>query len=76
LRANVVSTGWTYRQASDSGSTQPSPDLLGALARRLPVGRIGAAADVADAIRFLMRNDFVSGTMLEVDGVQRLVCRP
>jgi NAD(P)-dependent dehydrogenase (short-subunit alcohol dehydrogenase family) len=43
------------------------------MAKRLPVGRIGEPRDIADAIRFLMRNSFVTGTVLHVDGGHRLV---
>lgn len=43
------------------------------MAKRLPVGRIGQPEDIADAILFLMRNGFVTGTVLHVEGGQRLV---
>jgi NAD(P)-dependent dehydrogenase (short-subunit alcohol dehydrogenase family) len=35
---------------------------------RLPVPRLGTAEEVADAICFLMRNTYVTGTTLHVDG--------
>ena len=36
--------------------------------RQTPVRRMGTAEEVADAILFCIRNDFVNGTMLEIDG--------
>ncbi len=32
------------------------------------IPRIGTAAEVADAILFCLRNDFVTGTTVDVDG--------
>ena len=48
-------------------------EVLEAMADRLPVGRVGRAADIAQAIESLMRNEFITGTVLHVDGGQRLV---
>jgi NAD(P)-dependent dehydrogenase (short-subunit alcohol dehydrogenase family) len=45
---------------------------LQAMAERLPVGRIGEPADIADAIAFLMGNRFTTGTVLHVEGGHRL----
>lgn len=33
-----------------------------------PLGRLGDAADVVSAVRFLLENDFVTGTVVVVDG--------
>ncbi len=33
-----------------------------------PLGRLGSAADVVPAVRFLLENDFVTGTVVVVDG--------
>jgi len=40
---------------------------------QLPVKRIGAAADLAHAVLFLMENPYVSGSTIDVDGGGRLV---
>jgi NAD(P)-dependent dehydrogenase (short-subunit alcohol dehydrogenase family) len=42
-------------------------------ASSLPVGRIGRPEEIADAVLFLIKNGFVSGTTLVVDGGHRLV---
>jgi NAD(P)-dependent dehydrogenase (short-subunit alcohol dehydrogenase family) len=43
------------------------------LAGRLPVGRIGCTSEMAAAFLFLMKNEFVTGTVLHVDGGHQLV---
>jgi hypothetical protein len=48
-------------------------DTLAAMARCLPVGRIGRTKDTADAIIALLRNGIISGTVLRADGGHRLV---
>jgi pteridine reductase len=42
------------------------------LAERAPLKRIGSAEDVADAVLYLVRADFVTGEVLVVDGGRRL----
>ncbi|MCD7436621.1 SDR family oxidoreductase [Streptomyces lincolnensis] len=41
---------------------------LEAIAERLPVGRVGRAEDIAQAVRFFMTNGYVTGQTLIVDG--------
>ena len=38
------------------------------LAAAFPVGRVGTADDVAEAIVFLLRSGFTTGTVLHVEG--------
>jgi NAD(P)-dependent dehydrogenase (short-subunit alcohol dehydrogenase family) len=42
--------------------------LIDDYSRRLPVGRPGRPEEIADAVLFLMRNQFVTGITLTVDG--------
>jgi NAD(P)-dependent dehydrogenase (short-subunit alcohol dehydrogenase family) len=42
-------------------------------ASRLPVKRIGTPEDIADAVLFLMKNGFVTGITLTVDGGRLLI---
>ena len=37
-------------------------------AAKLPAGRIGRPEEVADAVLFLVRNEYTTGTTLFVDG--------
>jgi NAD(P)-dependent dehydrogenase (short-subunit alcohol dehydrogenase family) len=50
-----------------------TPSANAAILRRTPLGRFGAAADVAAAVRFLIEgSDFVTGTTVVVDGGRAL----
>ena len=73
IRVNVVSPGWVDTPIWEFVAGDAKAETLDAMARRLPVGRIGQPDDIADAIRFLMRNRFVTGTVLHVEGGHRLV---
>ncbi|RDD80018.1 short chain dehydrogenase [Dyella tabacisoli] len=72
IRVNAVSPGWVDSPLWDFVAGDQKTETLDAMARRLPVGRIGQPSDIADAIRFLMHNEFVTGTVLHVDGGHRL----
>ena len=73
LRVNAVSPGWVDTPIWESVAGAAKNDLLEAMAKRLPVGRIGRPDDIAQAIAAVMRNGFMSGTVVHVDGGQRLV---
>jgi NAD(P)-dependent dehydrogenase (short-subunit alcohol dehydrogenase family) len=50
-----------------------TPAATAAILRRTPLGRLGAASDVAAAVRFLIEgSDFVTGTTVVVDGGRAL----
>ena len=72
VRVNAVSPG-----IIDTPTWAAMPDdqreaMFSRLAGSLPVGRVGSADDVADAIWHLLTNEFVTGTVLHVDGGHRL----
>lgn len=73
IRVNVVSPGWVDTPIWELVAGDAKAATLEAMAKRLPVGRIGQPDDIADAICFLMRNGFVTGTVLHVEGGHRLV---
>lgn len=73
IRVNAVSPGWVHTPIWESVAGSDTPTLLEAMAARLPGGRIGRADEVADAIAAVMSNGFINGTVLHVDGGQRLV---
>ncbi|RFB79626.1 SDR family oxidoreductase [Methylovirgula sp. 4M-Z18] len=73
LRVNVVSPGWVDTPIWESIAGSDKTERLAAMAKRLLVGRIGAAEDIAQAIASLMHNPFITGTLLHVDGGQRLI---
>jgi NAD(P)-dependent dehydrogenase (short-subunit alcohol dehydrogenase family) len=73
VRVNVVSPGWIDTPVWDTIAGASKTERLGAMAARLPVGRIGRPMDIADAFAAVMRNGFLTGTVVHVDGGQRLV---
>lgn len=72
LRVNAVSPGWVDTPIWASVAGDAKDTTLQAMAERLPVGRVGEPADIADAIAFLIGNRFTTGTVLHVEGGHRL----
>ncbi|MEU4391830.1 SDR family oxidoreductase [Kribbella sp. NPDC023855] len=73
LRVNVISPGWVDTPIWQSVAGDATAATLAAMARRLPAGRIGRTQDIAAAIIALLRNGFITGTVLHADGGHRLV---
>jgi NAD(P)-dependent dehydrogenase (short-subunit alcohol dehydrogenase family) len=76
MRVNAVSPGWTDTSIWDGMAgmtTERKKDAFAAMAARLPSGRVGPVEDIAEAIVFLMKSEFSTGTVLDVDGGHRLV---
>jgi NAD(P)-dependent dehydrogenase (short-subunit alcohol dehydrogenase family) len=69
VTVNAVAPGPVLPAEDSSGSE------LERLARTIPLGRLGDPDDVADAIRFFLRCDFVTGTTVIVDGGQLVRAR-
>lgn len=47
-------------------------ELFEEAANRAPVGRVGQPEDVAFAILFLINHDYITGTVLDVNGGETL----
>jgi NAD(P)-dependent dehydrogenase (short-subunit alcohol dehydrogenase family) len=73
IRVNAVSPGWVDTSIWTFVAGDKKDGTLSAMAKRLPAGRIGQPADIADAIGFLMGNAFTTGTVLHVEGGHRLI---
>jgi NAD(P)-dependent dehydrogenase (short-subunit alcohol dehydrogenase family) len=73
IRVNVVSPGWVDTPIWQDVAGDAKDETLAAMAARLPVGRIGRTNDIAEAIIALLRNGFITGTVLHADGGHRLV---
>jgi len=73
LRVNAISPGWVADTTFWNDAGEEGAERLQAMAERLPAGRAGRPADIAEAFLSVLRNDFVTGTVLHVDGGHRLV---
>ena len=73
IRVNVVSPGWVDTPVWDVVAGDRKGAVLSEMAERLPVRRVGTPADVARAFLFLMQSQYSTGTVLHIDGGQRLV---
>ena len=73
IRINAVSPGWVETPIWSFVAGDRKDETLDAMAKRLPVGRVGQPEDIADAIAFLMGNGFTTGTILHVEGGHRLI---
>lgn len=73
IRVNAVSPGWVDTPIWSFVAGDKKDETLCAMAKRLPVGRIGQPDDIADAIGFLIGNGFTTGTTLHVEGGHRLI---
>jgi NAD(P)-dependent dehydrogenase (short-subunit alcohol dehydrogenase family) len=73
IRVNAVSPGWMDTPLWDTIAGNRRAERLGEMAARLPVGRVARPTDVAEAFVTLMGSGHITGTVLHVDGGQRLV---
>jgi len=72
VRVNAVSPGVIDTPTWAGMPADQREALFTRLAGVLPAGRIGGPEDVADGIWHLLTNQFVTGTVLHVDGGHRL----
>lgn len=68
LRVNAVSPGLLRTPLWEGMDAADRERMYEAAAKRLPVGRVGEAADVAQAVLFLAGNSYTTGTTVYVDG--------
>lgn len=64
FRANVVVPGYVDTPMIGSFSASHTEKLTA----EIPLGRYGSAAEVADAIMFLVKNEYANNTVLNLDG--------
>lgn len=48
------------------------PDVLQKVIQNIPVGRLGEMEEISHAVQFIVRNDFFTGRIMEVDGGMRI----
>ena len=68
IRTGVVAPGVIKTEMTDA----MKPEALQRLVDMVPVGRLGLAEEVAQAVEFIVANDYFSGRCIEVDGGIRL----
>jgi NAD(P)-dependent dehydrogenase (short-subunit alcohol dehydrogenase family) len=73
IRVNVVSPGLTDTPAYATMPDDARKGMFAAVAKRLPVGRVGRPEDIASLTLELMRNSFLTGLVVDVDGGAMLV---
>ncbi len=73
IRVNTIQPGFIDTPLIDELVGERKQDLIAMQASRLPVKRIGTPEDIADAVLFLMKNGFVTGITLTVDGGHTLI---
>jgi NAD(P)-dependent dehydrogenase (short-subunit alcohol dehydrogenase family) len=72
VRVNVVSPGWVDTPIWDQLGMDKEA-AFAALAERLPARRIGTPDDIAQAFMSVIGNEFITATVLHVDGGHHLI---
>jgi len=73
LRVNAIRPGYVDTEMIGEVLGEKKDEYLAAIAKKLLVRRIGRVEDIADAALFLMKNGYVTGITLTVDGGHVLV---
>jgi NAD(P)-dependent dehydrogenase (short-subunit alcohol dehydrogenase family) len=73
IRVNTIVPGPIDTPLINQALGAQTAALLEAMAKRLPVRRVGRGEDIAEAALFLMKNGFTTGITLTVDGGHTLV---
>jgi NAD(P)-dependent dehydrogenase (short-subunit alcohol dehydrogenase family) len=73
IRVNAVSPGVVRTNLWQNMNSSERQQLFESVGKRLPVGRVGEAHDIAQAYLFLMKEGFGTGQTVVVDGGTTLV---
>jgi NAD(P)-dependent dehydrogenase (short-subunit alcohol dehydrogenase family) len=69
IRVNTIAPGLIATPLHEAlGGKEGAAKRIEQIAARLPLKRAGRSEDIADAVLFLMRNQFVTGITLTIDG--------
>lgn len=73
IRVNAIAPGTIVTPVWDSVPEQERLAQFKQTAQKLPVKRVGGPEDVARAVRYLMECEFATGSIVYVDGGERLI---
>ncbi len=73
IRFNTICPGFVRTPLLEAHFGEQANERLEQIGSGLPVGRIGRAEEVAEAVLFMMKNGYVNGLELTIDGGGRLV---
>jgi len=73
IRVNTIVPGFIDTPLITQFAGDQAQAIMAREAARLPVKRIGRPEDIADAVLFLMKNTYVTGITLTVDGGRLLI---
>ncbi len=68
IRVNAIAPGFIKTEMVAG----MKPEMLAKMAAGIPLKRLGIPGEIAQAVAFLLENDYMDGRILEVDGGQRL----
>jgi NAD(P)-dependent dehydrogenase (short-subunit alcohol dehydrogenase family) len=68
IRVNAIRPGFVDTPLLDALLGPNKPAVVETMAKRLPVRRVGRPEDIADGVLFLMKNGYVTGISLTIDG--------
>ncbi len=68
IRVNLVCAGFVKTELWDGMPETERDQMFDQVAQKLPAGRVGEAADLAQAYLYLMRERFSTGAVIVVDG--------
>lgn len=68
IRANAIAPGFIATEMTSS----MKPEALEKMTAGIPLKRMGQPEDIANAVAFLLENDYMSGRVVEVDGGLRI----
>ena len=72
IRVNTIAPGFIDTPLIDALVGEHKTALIEREVARQPVKRVGTPEDIADAVLFLMKNGYVTGITLTVDGGRML----
>ena len=65
IRTNAISPGFINTASTNAAL---SPDIISHIKSKTPLRKLGCELDIAMAVGFLIENDFINGTVIDVNG--------